>query len=124
MRRFFDSLFDGVEADLPRSRQTSHGSPQSLASIRDSGAKGSDEPMPNKKNETPPPSSRSLSSIHSRKRLAPSFRTRTCSKFALTNARIFREFATRKCDQFRSLKKNHSILKKNHSILRLKQFKK
>ena len=65
MRRLFDSLFDEVEADLPRSRQTSHGSRQSLASICDSGARGSDEPMPNKKNETPPPSSRSLSSIHS-----------------------------------------------------------
>ena len=65
MRRLFDSLFDEVEVDLPRSRQTSHGSRQSLASIRDSGARGSDEPMPNKMNETPPPSSRSLSSIHS-----------------------------------------------------------
>ena len=64
MQRLFDSLFDEVEADLPRSRQTSHGSRQSLVSIRDSGARGSDEPMPNKKSETPPPSSRSLSSIH------------------------------------------------------------
>ena len=66
MRRLFDSLFDEVEADLPRSRPTSHGSRQSLTSIRDSGARGSDEPMSNKKSETPPPSSRSLSSIHSR----------------------------------------------------------
>ena len=43
MQRLFDSLFDEVEADLPRSRQTSY----------DSGARGSDEPMPNKKSETP-----------------------------------------------------------------------
>ena len=42
MRRLFNSLFDEVEADLPRSRQTSY----------DSGARGSDEPMPNKKSET------------------------------------------------------------------------
>ena len=55
MQRLFDSLFNEVEADLPRSRQTSY----------DSGARGSDDPMPNKKNETPPPSSRSLSSVHS-----------------------------------------------------------
>ena len=43
MQRLFNSLFDEVEADLPRSRQTSY----------DSGARGSDEPMPNKKSETP-----------------------------------------------------------------------
>ena len=55
MKRLFDSLFDEVEVDLPKSRQTSHGS----------GARGSDEPMPNKKSETPPPSRRSLSSVHS-----------------------------------------------------------
>ena len=54
MQRLFDSLFDEVEADLPRSRQTSH----------DSGARGSNEPMPNKKSETPQHSSRSLSSVH------------------------------------------------------------
>ena len=56
MRRLFNSLFDEVEADLPRSRPTSHAS----------SARGSSEPIPNKKSETPPPSSRSLSSIHSR----------------------------------------------------------
>ena len=56
MQRLFDSLFDEVEVDLPRSRPTS----------QDSGARGSNEAMPNKKSETPPPSSRSLSSIHSR----------------------------------------------------------
>ena len=56
MKRLFDSLFGEVEVDLPRSRQTSH----------PSSARGSDEPMPNKKSETPPPSSRSLSSVHSR----------------------------------------------------------
>ena len=63
MRRLFNSLFDAssedsrgirdeVEADLPRSRQTSY----------DSGARGSDEPMPNKKSETPIQSSLSSSS--------------------------------------------------------------
>ena len=52
MRRLFNSLFDEVEADLPRSRQTSY----------DSGARGSDEPMPNKKSETPIQSSSSSSS--------------------------------------------------------------
>ena len=63
MRRLFNSLFDAssedsrgirdeVEADLPRSRQTSY----------DSGARGSDEPMPNKKSETPIQSSSSSSS--------------------------------------------------------------
>ena len=63
MRRLFDSLFDAssedsrgihdeVEADLLRSRQTSY----------DSGARGSDEPMPNKKSETPIQSSSSSSS--------------------------------------------------------------
>ena len=56
MRRLFNSLFEEVEADLPRSRQTSY----------DSSARGSNEAMPNKKSETPPPSSRSLSSVHSR----------------------------------------------------------
>ena len=55
MQRLFDSLFENVEADLTRSRQTSYGS----------GARGSDEPISNTKNETPPPNSRSLSSIHS-----------------------------------------------------------
>ena len=61
MRRSFDSLFDEVEADLPRSRQTSHGS----------GARVSHEPMPNKKNETPIQSSSSSSSATSRSVLLP-----------------------------------------------------
>ena len=52
MRRLFNSLFDEVEVDLPRSRQTSY----------DSGARGSDEAMPNKKSETPIQSSSSSSS--------------------------------------------------------------
>ena len=55
MQRLFNSLFEEVEADLPRSRQTSY----------DSSARGSNEAMPNKKSEAPPPSSRSLSSVHS-----------------------------------------------------------
>ena len=61
MRRLFNSLFDEVEADLPRSRQTSY----------DSGARGSDEPMPNKKSETPIQSSSSASSATSRSVLLP-----------------------------------------------------
>ena len=61
MRRLFNSLFDEVEADLPRSRQTSH----------DSGARGSDEPMPNKKSETPIYSSSSSSSSTNRSVLLP-----------------------------------------------------
>ena len=52
MRRLFSSLFDEVEVDLPRSRQTSY----------DSGTRGSNEPMPNKKSETPIQSSSSSSS--------------------------------------------------------------
>ena len=52
MRRLFNSLFDEVEADLPRSRQTSD----------DSGTRGSNEAMPNKKSETPIQSSSSSSS--------------------------------------------------------------
>ena len=52
MRRLFNSLFDEVEADLPRSRQTSHAS----------SARGSSEAMPNKKSETPIQSSSSSSS--------------------------------------------------------------
>ena len=52
MRRLFNSLFDEVEADLPRSRQTSHAS----------SARGSNEPIPNKKSETPIQSSSSSSS--------------------------------------------------------------
>ena len=53
MRRLFNSLFDEVEADLPRSRPTSHAS----------SARGSnDAPMPNKKSETPIQSSSSSSS--------------------------------------------------------------
>ena len=60
MRRLFNSLFDEVEVDLPRSRQTSY----------DSGARGSDEAMPNKKSETPIQSSSSSSST-SRSALLP-----------------------------------------------------
>ena len=51
MRRLFDSLFEEVEVDMPVSRQTSH----------NSGARGSNEPMPTKKDETPIPSSSSSS---------------------------------------------------------------
>ena len=61
MRRLFNSLFDEVEADLPRSRQTSY----------DSGARGSNEAMPNKKSETPIQSSSSSSSATSRSVLLP-----------------------------------------------------
>ena len=61
MQRLFNSLFEEVEADLPRSRQTSHGS----------GARGSDEPMPNKKKEAPIQSSSSSSSATSRSVLLP-----------------------------------------------------
>ena len=61
MRRLFDSLFDEVEADLPRSRQTSY----------DSGSRGSNEAMPNKKSETPIQSSSSSSSATSRSVLLP-----------------------------------------------------
>ena len=43
MRRLFDSLFEEVEADLPRSRPTSHAS----------SARGSNDPMPNKKVKHP-----------------------------------------------------------------------
>ena len=60
MRRLFVSLFEEVEADLPRSRQTS----------QDSGARGSNEAMPNKKSETPIQSS-SSSSATSRSVLLP-----------------------------------------------------
>ena len=60
MRRLFNSLFDEVEVDLPRSRQTSY----------DSGARGSDEALPNKKSETPIQSSSSSSST-SRSALLP-----------------------------------------------------
>ena len=55
MRRLFNSLFDEVEADLPRSRQTSY----------DSGARGSNEAMPNKKSETPIQSSSSSATSRS-----------------------------------------------------------
>ena len=62
MQRLFGSLFEEVEADLPRSRQTSH----------DSGARGSDEAMPNKKSEIPiQSSSSSSSSVDSRSVLLP-----------------------------------------------------
>ena len=64
MRRLFDSMFEEVEVDLPSSRQ-------SLASNRDSGAKGSNDPMPNKKSETPIQSSSSSSSATSRSVLLP-----------------------------------------------------
>ena len=52
MRRLFNSLFEEVEADLPRSQPTSHAS-----SVR-----GSNDPMPNEKSETPIQSSSSSSS--------------------------------------------------------------
>ena len=55
MRRLFDSLFEEVEVEMPISRQTSH----------DSGARGSNEPMPTKKDETPIQSSSSSSSSSS-----------------------------------------------------------
>ena len=66
MHRLFNSLFDAssedsrgirdeVEADLPRSRQTSHAS----------SARGSNEPIPNKKSETPIQSSSSSSTSRS-----------------------------------------------------------
>ena len=61
MRRLFNSLFEEVEADLPRSRQTSHAS----------SARGSNDPMPNKKSETPIQSSSSSSSATSRSVLLP-----------------------------------------------------
>ena len=61
MRRLFESLFDEVEADLPRSRQTSHAS----------SARGNNDPMPNKKSETPIQSSSSSSSATSRSVLLP-----------------------------------------------------
>ena len=61
MRRLFDSLFEEVEADLPSSRQTSHAS----------SARGSNDPMPNKKSETPIQSSSSSSSATSRSVLLP-----------------------------------------------------
>ena len=65
MRRLFDILFDAsseasrdirdeVEVEMPISRQTSN----------DSGARGSNEPMPAKKDETPLPSSSSSSISH------------------------------------------------------------
>ena len=54
MRRLFDSLFEEVEVEMPISRQTSN----------DSGARGSNEPMPTKKDETPLPSSSSSSISH------------------------------------------------------------
>ena len=54
MRRLFDSLFEEVEVEMPISRQTSN----------DSGARGSNEPMPAKKDETPLPSSSSSSISH------------------------------------------------------------
>ena len=54
MRRLFDSLFEEVEVEMPISRRTSN----------DSGARGSNEPMPTKKDETPLPSSSSSSISH------------------------------------------------------------
>ena len=61
MRRLFDSLFEEVEVEMPISRQTS----------TDSGARGSNEPMPTKKDETPIQSSSSSSSSNSRGVLLP-----------------------------------------------------
>ena len=62
MRRLFDSLFEEVEVEMPISRQTSN----------DSGARGSNEPMPTKKDETPiQSSSSSSSSSNSRSVLLP-----------------------------------------------------
>ena len=62
MRRLFDSLFEEVEVEMPISRQTSN----------DSGARGSNEPMPTKKDETPTQSSSSSSSSsNSRSALLP-----------------------------------------------------
>ena len=61
MRRLFDSLFEEVEVEMPISRQTSN----------DSGARGSNEPMPTKKDETPIQSSSSSSSPNSRSVLLP-----------------------------------------------------
>ena len=61
MRRLFNSLFDEVEADFPRSLPTSHAS----------SARGSNDPMPNKKSETPIQSSSSSSSATSRSVLLP-----------------------------------------------------
>ena len=61
MRRLFDSLFEEVEADLPSSRQTSHAS----------SARGSTDPMPNKKSETPIQSNSSSSSATNRSVLLP-----------------------------------------------------
>ena len=62
MRRLFDSLFEEVEVEMPISRQTSN----------DSGARGSNEPMPTKKDETPrQSSSSSSSSSNSRSALLP-----------------------------------------------------
>ena len=49
MRGLFDRLFEDVEADLPKSLQTGY----------DSGARGINEAMPNKRNETPIQSSSS-----------------------------------------------------------------
>ena len=54
MRRLFDSLFEEVEVEMPISSQTSN----------DSGARGSNEPMPTKNDETPLPSSSSSSISH------------------------------------------------------------
>ena len=59
--RLFDSLFEEVEVEMPISRQTSN----------DSGARGSNEPMPTKKDETPIQSSSSSSSPNSRSVLLP-----------------------------------------------------
>ena len=65
MRRLFDSLFEEVEVEMPISRQTSSDvSVETSRGIRDSGARGSNEPMPTKKDETPLPSSSSSSISH------------------------------------------------------------
>ena len=62
MRRLIDSLFEEVEVEMPISRQTSN----------DSGARGNNEPMPTKRDETPiQSSSSSSSSSNSRSVLLP-----------------------------------------------------
>ena len=50
MRRLFDNLFEEVQVEMPISRQTSSDvSVETSRGIRDSGARGSNEPMPTKK---------------------------------------------------------------------------
>ena len=61
MQRLFGSLFEEVEVDLPSSRQTR----------QNSGTRGSNDPIPNKKSETHIQSSSSSSSATSRSVLLP-----------------------------------------------------